>query len=69
MSKSDDLANMEVMERTYTKSAFPEDTASTAFSSTCIYWKPLPSSYVGETDKAASASTTVEEKPDSTKAL
>lgn len=44
MEKSSDLENMKKMDKTYTRHAFPQDTASTAFSSTSIYFKPPPES-------------------------
>ncbi|OAA66390.1 hypothetical protein LEL_10489 [Akanthomyces lecanii RCEF 1005] len=44
MEKPSDLENMKKMDKTYTRHAFPQDTASTAFSSTSIYFKPPPES-------------------------
>ena len=40
MAKSSDLENMKKMHETYTSHTFPQDTASTAFSSTSIYFRP-----------------------------
>ncbi|ATY67282.1 hypothetical protein A9K55_000021 [Cordyceps militaris] len=40
MDKATDLENMKKMHQTYTRYSFPQDTASTAFSSTSIYWRP-----------------------------
>ena len=39
MSTPHDLKNMELMERTYNKSSFPEDESTFAFSTTSIYWR------------------------------
>ncbi len=36
----DDLIHGQVMEKTYSKTKCPQDTSSTAFSGTCIYWRP-----------------------------
>ncbi|OAR02935.1 hypothetical protein LLEC1_04937 [Akanthomyces lecanii] len=44
MEKSSDLENMKKMDEIYTRHAFPQDAASTAFSSTSIYFRPLPDS-------------------------
>ncbi|KPM34490.1 hypothetical protein AK830_g12085, partial [Neonectria ditissima] len=42
LSRTDCLEKMEVMEKTYKKCAFPQDSHGSAFSSTSIYWKPVP---------------------------
>ncbi|KAK7421644.1 hypothetical protein QQX98_002111 [Neonectria punicea] len=39
---TDGLGKMETMEKTYKKCAFPQDSHGSAFSSTSIYWKPVP---------------------------
>lgn len=40
LEKSDDLKNLEAMEKSYSKVDFPADPSSTAFSSTAIYFRP-----------------------------
>lgn len=40
MGDSDDLVNGRAMEKAYKKTKCPQDSASTAFTSTCIYWRP-----------------------------
>jgi hypothetical protein len=40
MGDSDDLVNGRAMERAYKKTKCPQDSSSTAFTSTCIYWRP-----------------------------
>lgn len=40
MEKKSDLENMRKMDEKYVRVGFPQDTASTAFSSTSIYFKP-----------------------------
>ncbi|OAA55104.1 Sensitivity To Red Light Reduced-like, SRR1 [Cordyceps fumosorosea ARSEF 2679] len=40
MEEATDLENMKRMDRTYTRHEFPQDAASTAFSSTSIYFAP-----------------------------
>lgn len=39
LGDSDDLVNGQVMEKTYGKMKCPQDTSTTAFSGTCIYWR------------------------------
>lgn len=69
MEKATDLENMKIMEETYSKHAFPQDTASTAFSSTSIYFKPMDTAAVQVTGAThtqplkAAQSTTRADKP------
>ncbi|XWW94546.1 hypothetical protein V2A60_002489 [Cordyceps javanica] len=44
MERVNDLENMQKMHATYARHPFPQDAASTAFSSTSIYFAPPPSS-------------------------
>ncbi|KAK7429390.1 hypothetical protein QQZ08_003982 [Neonectria magnoliae] len=44
---TDGLEKMETMEKTYKKCAFPQDSHGSAFSSTSIYWKPVPKAAAG----------------------
>ncbi|KAH7308718.1 hypothetical protein B0I35DRAFT_483239 [Stachybotrys elegans] len=44
LTQTDDLENLKHMETSYTKTPFPEDSSTTAFSSTSIYWQPPGSS-------------------------
>lgn len=39
LGELDDLVNGRVMEETYGKMKCPQDSSSTAFSGTCIYWR------------------------------
>ncbi|RCI15786.1 hypothetical protein L249_1728 [Ophiocordyceps polyrhachis-furcata BCC 54312] len=40
LSQIEDLHNLQAMDRSYAKAAFPQDPPSTAFSGTTIYWRP-----------------------------
>ncbi|RDA85028.1 hypothetical protein CP532_4579 [Ophiocordyceps camponoti-leonardi (nom. inval.)] len=40
LSRISDLDILQTMDRSYAKAAFPQDTSSTAFSGTTIYWRP-----------------------------
>lgn len=57
MEKHNDLANLEKMEHTHKKCAFPQDDESTAFSSTSVYWRRSASkdAAVEETDNVESS--------------
>ncbi|KAJ6780168.1 hypothetical protein PWT90_01984 [Aphanocladium album] len=50
MEKSNDLENMKKMDERYTRHAFPQDEASTAFSSTSIYFMPPPEVHLAKED-------------------
>ncbi|KAK3185546.1 hypothetical protein K4F52_005644 [Lecanicillium sp. MT-2017a] len=61
LEKSDDLKNLEAMEKTYSKVDFPADPSSTAFSSTAIYFRPRGGDGNTNTDENSKADDTQEE--------
>lgn len=64
VEKSDDLKNLEIMENTHLKAAFPQDPSSTAFSSTSIYFRPRSSDERNDSRDAKEAEDEPEQEKD-----
>lgn len=54
------MENGQVMEKTYLKTRFPQDTSATAFTSTSIYFQPAPSKDEGLLKDASSVTADTE---------
>lgn len=65
LDDASDLQGMKTLEDTYRKFPFPQDTNGTAFSSTCLYWRPKACDVRNEdTEKANTAEDESGEQPE-----